>query len=348
MGLFCKSEVFTPSEPAARMLPARMDAILPVIVALNFGRVEKMKAAFFVEHGGPDVLQYGDLPDPVAGPNEVLIDIHAASVNAADAKVRAGHYSQLTNFPYVLGRDFSGIVSAVGDGVDEFAIGDAVFGVCDVGQEGTYAEKIAMKAALIAKKPDSVSHEDIVALGVAGLTAVITLEETLKLKAGETILIQGGAGGVAGLAIQLAKHIGAHVITTASASNHDYVRGLGADEIIDYNAVDFTEVVSGCDAVFDTVGGDVTQRSFAVLKPGGRAAFIASGGTAPIPPRDDVASLRPQVGRDRPHLERIVELLQAGAMTVPDITLYALADAAEAHRVSESRHLRGKLVFKIR
>ena len=307
-----------------------------------------MKAAYFEEHGGPEVLQYGDLPDPVAGPNEVVIDIHAASVNAADAKVRAGHYSQITNFPYVLGRDFSGIVSAVGDGVDEFAIGDAVFGVCDAGQEGTYAEKIAMKAALVAKKPDSISHEDIVALGVAGLTAVITLEEALNLKSGEKILIQGGAGGVAGLAIQLAKHMGAHVITTCSAANIDYVKGLGADEIIDYNAQDFTKVVSGCDAVFDTVGGDVTQRSFAVLKPGGRAAFIASGGTAPAAPRDDVESLRPQVGRDRPHLERIVELIEAGAMTVPEITLYALSDAVEAHKVSESRHLRGKLIFKIR
>ena len=307
-----------------------------------------MKAAYFEEHGGPEVLQYGDLPDPVAGLYEVVIDIHAASVNAADAKVRAGHYSQITNFPYVLGRDFSGIVSAVGDGVDEFAIGDAVFGVCDAGQEGTYAEKIAMKAALVAKKPDSISHEDIVALGVAGLTAVITLEETLNLKSGEKILIQGGAGGVAGLAIQLAKHMGAHVITTCSAANINYVKGLGADEIIDYNAQDFTKVVSGCDAVFDTVGGDVTQRSFAVLKPRGRAAFIASGGTAPAASRDDVESLRPLVGRDRPHLERIVELIEAGAMTVPEITLYALSDAVEAHKVSESRHLRGKLIFKIR
>jgi len=307
-----------------------------------------MKAAFFEEHGGPEVMQYGDLPDPVAGLNEVVIDIHAASVNAADAKVRAGHYSQITNFPYVLGRDFSGIVSAVGDGVDEFAIGEAVFGVCDVGQEGTYAEKIAMKAALVAKKPDSISHEDIVALGVAGLTAVITLEETLNLKSGEKILIQGGAGGVAGLAIQLAKHMGAHVITTCSSANIDYVKGLGADEIIDYNAQDFTKFVSGCDAVFDTVGGDVTQRSFAVLRPGGRAAFIASGGTAPVAPRDDVESLRPQVGRDRPHLERIVELIEAGAMTVPEINLYALSDAVEAHKVSESRHLRGKLILKIR
>ena len=307
-----------------------------------------MKAAYFEEHGGLEVMKYGDLPDPVAGPNEVLIDIHAASVNAADAKVRAGQYSQVSYFPYVLGRDLSGIICGVGDGVDEFAVGDAVFGICDMGQEGTYAEKIVMKAALIAKKPDNLSHEDLAAIGVAGLTAVISLEETLKLQSSETILIQGGAGGVAGIAIQLAKYMGAHVITTASPANHDYVRALGADEIIDYNAQDFTEVVSDCDAVFDTVGGEVTQRSFAVLKPGGRAAFIASGGTAPASPRDDVVSLRPKVGRDRPHLERILELHDAGAFAIPEITLYPLSDAVEAQRVSESRHLRGKLVLKIR
>jgi len=307
-----------------------------------------MKAAYFEEHGGLEVLKYGDLPDPLAGPNEVLIDIHAASVNAADAKVRAGLYSQVSYFPYVLGRDLSGIVCGVGAGVDEFAIGDPVFGVCDMGQEGTYAEKIVMKAALIAKKPDSLSHEDLASIGVAGLTAVISLEETLKLKSGETILIHGGAGGVAGIAIQLAKHMGAHVTTTASLANHDYIRALGADEIIDYNAQDFTQVVSDCDAVFDTVGGEVTQRSFAVLKPGGRAAFIASGGTAPPSPRVDVASLRPKVGRDRPHLERILELLDAGAFTIPEITLFPLSNAVEAQRVSESRHLRGKLVLKIR
>ena len=307
-----------------------------------------MKAAYFEEHGGLEVMKYGDLPDPVAGPNEVLIDIHAASVNAADAKMRAGQYSQVSYFPYVLGRDLSGIICGVGDGVDEFAVGDAVFGICDMGQEGTYAEKIVMKAALIAKKPDNLSHEDLAAIGVAGLTAVISLEETLKLQSSETILIQGGAGGVAGIAIQLAKYMGAHVITTASPANHDYVRALGADEIIDYNAQDFTEVVSDCDAVFDTVGGEVTQRSFAVLKPGGRAAFIASGGTAPASPRDDVVSLRPKVGRDRPHLERILELHDAGAFAIPEITLYPLSDAVEAQRVSESRHLRGKLVLKIR
>lgn len=304
-----------------------------------------MKAAYFEEHGGPDVLKYGDLPDPVAGAGEVVVDIHAASVNGADWKVRAGNYNPVPYFPYVLGRDFSGVIRAVGDGVDEFSAGDAVFGVCDVGQEGTYAEKIVMKAALVARKPDSISHVDMAALALIGLTAVISVEDTLKLKAGEKILIQGGAGGVAGFAIQLAKHIGAKVITTTSAANMEYARGLGADEVIDYNAQDFTEIVSECDAVFDTVGGDVAMRSFAVLKPGGRAAFIASGGTAPEPPRDDVESLRPQVGRDRPHLERIVELVQAGAVTAPEITQYPLSEAVAAQRVSESRHLRGKLVF---
>ncbi len=183
-----------------------------------------------------------------------------------------------------------------------------VFAVCDVGQEGAYAEKIAIKAAIVAKKPPSLSHVDAAALALAGLTALVAVEDTLKLQAGETILVQGGAGGVASFAIQLAKHIGARVITTASAANLAYVRGLGADEVIDYNAQDFTKAVSGCDAVFDTVGGGVTQRSFAVLKPGGRAAFIASGAQAPKPSRGDVQSLRPNVARDRPHLERIVAL----------------------------------------
>ncbi len=306
-----------------------------------------MKAAFIERYGGPEVLKYGDLPDPLAGPGEVVVDVAAASVNAADWKVRAGQYGP-SKFPFALGRDFSGVVSAVGEGVRDLRVGDAVFGVCESGQEGAYAEKIAVKAAIVAKKPDGLSHVDAAALALTGLTAMSAIEDTLKLQRGETILIHGGAGGVASFAIQLAKHIGARVITTASAANHEYVRGLGADEIIDYNAKDFTQVVTSCDAVFDTVGGDVAQRSFAVLKPGGRAAFIASGAQAPKPSRDDVTSLRPPVGRARRHLERIVELFQAGAIRVPEIKLYRLSEAADAHRLSESRHFRGKLVFRVR
>ncbi len=306
-----------------------------------------MKAAFIERFGGPEVVKYGDLPDPVAQPGEVVIDVHAASVNAADWKVRAGQYEQ-AKFPLILGRDFSGVIGSVGEAVTDLKVGDAVFGVCEAGQEGAYAEKIAVKAAIVAKKPGSLSHVNAAALALTGLTALSAIEDTLKLKPGETIFIQGGAGGVAGFAIQLAKHIGARVITTASAPNHDYVRGLGADEIIDYNAVDFTQAVRNCDTVFDTVGGEVAQRSFAVLKPGGRAAFIASGAQAPKPTRDDVVSLRPPVGRARRALERIVELFEAGAIRVPEIKLYRLSQAADAHRLSESRHFRGKLVFQVR
>ena len=308
----------------------------------------KLKAAYIEAHGGPEVLQYGDRPDPIAGPGEVLIDIHAASVNGADWKVRTGAIGPVTDFPYILGRDFSGVVSALGDGVDDLKVGDPVFGVCDVGQEGAYAQKIAMKAAIIAKKPDDLSHVEAASVALIGLTALVTIEDTLELKHGDTILIQGGAGGVASFAIQLAKHIGALVITTASAANHDYLRDLGADEIIDYNVQDFTDRGPDCDAVFDTVGGDVAMRSFDVLKPGGRAAFIASGATAPEPQRNDVRSLRPDVGRDRPHLERILDLVARGVVNIPQITQYELSDAIAAHRISEARHLRGKLVFKIR
>jgi len=306
-----------------------------------------MKAAYIERYGGPDVFQYGDLPDPVAGPGEVVIDIVAASINAADWKVRLGDYKH-TKFPLIPGRDFSGVVSAVGEGVEDLAVGDAVFGVCAAGQEGAYAEKIAVKAAIVARKPNDLSHVDVAALALTGITALSAIEDTLKLQRGEKILIQGGAGGVAGFAIQLAKHIGAHVITTASAANHDYVRSLGADEVIDYNARDFTQAVAGCDAVFDTVGGDVALRSFAVLKPGGRAAFVASGLQAPKPERSDVTSLRPPVARARRPLERIVELVRAGAVRVPEIKLYRLSEAADAHRLSESRHFRGKLVFQVR
>ncbi len=307
-----------------------------------------MKAAVITANGGLDVFAYGDVADPVAGKGEVVVDIHAASINGADWKSRAGGYGSGMKFPYILGRDFSGVVSAVDEGVSDLKVGDEVFGVCAVGQEGTYCEKIAVKADIVAKKPASLSHIDAAALALIGLTALVSVEDTLKLQKGEKILVQGGAGGVAGFAIELAKHLGAHVATTCSTKNIDYVKKLGADVTVDYTKQDFTQVLKDYDCVFDTVGGDVTQKSFAVLKSGGRAAFIASGNAAPKPPRDDVTSLRPAVGRDREHLQRICDLHAAAAVSVPAITLFALSDAARAHEISEGRHLTGKLVFKIK
>ena len=304
-----------------------------------------MKASFIRRFGGPEVLEYGELPDPAPGAGDLLVEIHAASVNAADWKMRAGHYGAAVSLPHVPGRDFSGVIVSSGG---FFKPGEAVFGVCEVPREGAYAERIAIREAIVARKPEQLTHVQLAAIALAGLTAVVSLEETLQLKRGETILIQGGAGGVAGFAIALAKHLGARVITTTSADNHDYVRKLGADEVIDYRSQDFTKVVKGVDTVFDTVGGEVTAKSFAVLKPGGRLASIAVGGTAPASPRADVQSLRPKVDRDRAHLERVAALVTQGAVKLPDIKEYPLAKAADAHRVSEARHLRGKLVLRVR
>lgn len=308
-----------------------------------------MKAMLLTGHGGPEMMKYGEAPDPKAGPGELVVDIHAASVNGADPKVRRGNGRyKLDKFPHIMGRDFSGVVSAVGAGVTDFKVGDAVFGVTDVGIEGTYAEKIAIKAAIVAKKPTTLSHAEAAALGLISLTALISIEDTLQLKKGQTILIQGGAGGVAGFAVQLAKHIGATVISTASAGNVAYVRSLGADRVIDYNKEDFAKIGPICDAVFDTVGGNVRAGCYSVLKPGGMLAWIAPVPEGFEPDRKDVQTLRPNVIRGRVFLDRMLTLLAAGAVRPPAIHRYKLGDAAEAHKVSEGRHLQGKLVLEMR
>jgi NADPH:quinone reductase-like Zn-dependent oxidoreductase len=307
-----------------------------------------MKAAFFRQHGGPEVLEFGDYPDPVAKPGEVLVDVHAASVNGADWRVVAGSYGPVSIFPYAPGRDFSGVVSALGEGVTDFQVGDEVFGVCDVGIEAAYAEKVAIRAPLLARKPSGLSHVEAASVALIGLTALCAVEDTLQVRAGETVLVQGGAGGVASFAIQVARHTGCRVISTTSAANIDYVHSLGADLVIDYNKDDFTQRVSGADAVFDTVGGDVAIRSYLVLRPGGRAAFIASGPKPPPTPRTDVIGLRPAVGRDRAHLDRIRTLVSEGAVRVPEITVFPLAEAARANTLSRGRHFRGKLVLQVR
>ena len=309
-----------------------------------------MKAILMNGYGGPEVLQYGDAPDPLAGPGEIVVDIHAASLNPSDWKSREGHHGSDPKmpFPHILGRDFSGVVREAGPSAGEFSEGDAVFGVLDQGNEGAYAEVLAIKANIVTIKPPTLSHIEAAAFALIGLTALVALEDTALLKSGETILIHGGAGGVGGFAVQYAKHIGAKVFTTASARNHEYVCGLGADEAIDYSTQDFTEAVPTCDVVFDTIGGDVHARSFSVLKPGGRLIHVAAGPKGFEPPRSDITVIRPKVPRDRKHLDRIVELVESGGVKPPEIIQMPLAEAGAAQEISKTGHARGKIILVVR
>ena len=303
-----------------------------------------MKAIAFNGIGGD--LEYVEVPDPVAVNAELVIEIHAASVNPADHKLRDGHYGGLYELqsPHISGRDFSGVVCKLGNGVTEFSVGDPVFGVMDVGREGGYAEYVAEKASLVARKPDFISHAEAAALALTGLTAIISLD-TGKLQANEKILIQGGAGGVGSFAVQYAKHLGAYVAATASAGNHSYVQAMGADEVIDYNAVEFRDAISGCDMVFDTVGLETHRQSYDVLRPGGRMVYVSPQPDNFEVPRYDVEVIRPKVGRSREVLERILSLTKSGEIKIPDIEIMPLTNAAAAQEKSKTGHVRGKIVL---
>jgi NADPH:quinone reductase-like Zn-dependent oxidoreductase len=304
-----------------------------------------VRAIVFNEYGGPEVLRYGEADDPSAGPGEIVVNVHAASINGADAKTRSGGGIYKALFPHILGRDFSGIVSAVGPGVSDIAIGDAVFGVLDQGKDGAYAEKLVTRAELVIRKPDWLSHVEAAAVALTGITAVWALEDTARLQAGETVLVHGSAGGVGTFAVQLVRHLGAKVIATASSVNRHYVLGLGADQVIDYSTEDFRSVAPPCDVVFDTVGGETQVLSYEVLKPSGRLVWIASAPPGFVAQRKDVSAKRPDVRRDRAHLRRVLNLLEVGAVSPPTVQTFALRDAAEAHRVAAMRHVMGKLVL---
>jgi len=309
-----------------------------------------MKAIVLDDYGKPEKLTLREIADPSPGEGEIVADIHAASVNPVDWKIGSGYRrdAMKLSFPHILGVDFSGVVAETGPGVTDLKPGDEVYGVGPQNRWGCYAEKVAIAAGMVGLKPASLSHVEAAALALIGLTALVSLEDVAKLGSGQRILIHAGAGGVGSFALQYARHVGAEVITTASAANHDYVRGLGADRVIDYNTEDFTEAVSDCDVVYDTIGGEVHRRSFQVLKPGGKLIHIAPPPAGMTPPRNDVTVIRPQVDRDRAHMDRIGELVAEGAVRAPEIATMPLAETQAAHDLSRQGHVRGKIVLVVR
>lgn len=232
--------------------------------------------AYAIDGYGAD-LRLVERPEPVAGTGEVVVEVKAASGNPLDAKIRAGDFKAFLKFdmPLVLGNDMAGTVVAVGYGVTRFRVGDEVFAKVDIARIGTFAERIAVGVGDLARKPANLSMAEAASLPLVALTAWQVLVERADLKAGQKVLIHAGAGGVGTIAIQLAKHLGATVATTASASNLELVRSLGADVAIDYRNDDFTKRLRDYDVVLTSLDGDVLERSLEVLRPGGRLISLS-------------------------------------------------------------------------
>lgn len=236
-----------------------------------------MKAFILDRYGKKQNLRLGDWPEPAPGPDDVLIDVAAAGLNMLDSKIRDGEFKPLLHYkpPFVLGHDVAGTVISVGANVQRFKPGDAVYGRPRDGQIGAFAERISVKAADLAPKPENLSMAEAAASPLVGLTAWQVLVETAQIKPGQKVLIHAGTGGVGTIAIQLAKHLGATVATTASAKNADLLHELGADIVIDYKTQDFATMLSGYDLVLNSLDGPTLEKSVQVLKPGGKLISIS-------------------------------------------------------------------------
>jgi NADPH:quinone reductase-like Zn-dependent oxidoreductase len=308
-----------------------------------------MKAIRISAFGGPDVLRLEDLPIPEPRRSEFLVKVQAASVNPVDYKIREGKYPPVPadKLPLVMGRDIAGIVAARGpDAGDQLREGDAVYAMLGPGSGG-YAEYAVVTATEATRRPAAADSIAAAAVPLAGLTAWQGLFRYGALKEGQRVLIHGGSGGVGHFAIQFAKAKGAHVITTASGRHLDFVRSIGADEAIDYKKQRFEEVVHNVDLVYDLIGGDTQQRSFAALKRGG---ILVSTLTEPDQEKaraHGVRALRYAVQENAAELDEIARLIDAGKVKPKVSKIFPLAEAAGAQHYLAGQHPEGKVVLRV-
>lgn len=311
--------------------------------------METMKAVRIHSYGGPEVLAYEDAPRPQPGPRELLVRVHGAGVNPVDWKIREGYLREMLHhaFPLVMGWDVSGTVAAVGPGVERFKVGDEVFSRPDILRDGTYAEYVAIREREAALKPRTVGHLHAAAIPLAGITAWKSLIETAGVAPGQKVLIHGGAGGVGGYGVQLAKLRGATVFATASAANHDYLRKLGADETIDYTTVRFEDVVEGVDVVFDTIGGETQERSWQVLKKDGILVSVIAPPSAEKAARLGVRQAFVFIQPDAAVLTELAKLVDARKFRPCLERVLPLNEAAAAQELNKGGHGRGKIVLRV-
>ncbi|MFC5664319.1 NADP-dependent oxidoreductase [Kitasatospora misakiensis] len=307
-----------------------------------------MRAVVVERWGGPENLVEREVERPEPGLNEVLVRVHAAGVNPVDWKTRtSGGLIEWGAVPAV-GWDVSGTVEAVGPGVGVFRPGDEVFGMpLFPRQAGGYAEYVVAPARHFAPKPAGLTHVEAAALPLAALTAWQTLVDTADVRPGERVLVHAAAGGVGHFAVQIAKARGAYVIGTASAGKHDLVRGLGADEVIDYRAVPFEDAVSDVDVVLDGIGGETAERSLKVLRPGGRLITLPGSDDVPAAVPDGVRAEWVMVEPDHLGLREIAALVERGALRPVVETVLPLSEAAKAHELGERGRTTGKIVLTV-
>ncbi len=312
--------------------------------------MDTMKAVRFHQYGGPEVLVYEDAPKPVPESGDVLVKVHATSVNPIDWKGRAGYLKMLSEYPmpFIVGWDVSGVVESVGKDVTQWKPGDEVYGRPDIWRQGAYAEYVAVRAGEIARKPKNLDHVHAAALPLVGLTAWQALFEAADLKPGQKVLIHAAAGGVGHLAVQFAKLKGLYVAGTASGRNQDFLKQLGCDLPINYETTRFEDVVHDFDAVIESMGGEVRNRSWKVLKKGGILVALIG----PPASEDDAKAhgVRATIiwAQSKPeHLDEIARLADAGQVHPEIAAVFPLREAAKAHELIQTEHVRGKIVLQV-
>ncbi|MBI4054115.1 MAG: NADP-dependent oxidoreductase [Candidatus Doudnabacteria bacterium] len=312
-----------------------------------------MRAVQINQYGGTEVIKVNqDIPKPSVQPGQVLVEVHAVSLNRIDSFLRSGYLQQMMpmQLPLTLAGDFAGTISEVGEGVTDFKVGDEAYGQAGVyqGGSGSLAEFTVAASGKVAKKPTTVGMNEAASLPLVGASAIQGLEEHIQTKTGQNILIHGGAGGIGSLAIQLAKFHGAYVAATVADSEADFAKSLGANQVIDYTTQDFTKVLKDFDAVFDLVGGETATKSFKVLKKGGVLVSMAGQPDQQLAKEHEVTAIAQMTQTSTRQLIRLAELVDSGKIKPQVDKVFAFTEAKEAFDYFEQEHPKGKVGLKLK
>lgn len=311
-----------------------------------------MKAIAIEQYGGKEQLKEINIPKPTPKEKQVIVKLHATSINPIDWKLREGYLKAMMpfEFPIILGWDVAGIVEEVGEHVQDFKVGDRIFARPETTNRGTYAEYTIVDTHLLTKIPDNIGFEEAACVPLAGLTAWQCLFDFGNIQKGDKVLIHAGAGGVGTFAIQLAKNVGAYVAATAGTNNVEFLKSLGADEVIDYKKQDFEKVLTEFDFVLDSLGGENQEKSFTVLKEGGKLASIVSEPNQEKAKQKNIKSGNVWLVPNGQQLEKIANLLGQNKLRVIIGHKFPFSEEGikEAHALSESHHAKGKIVIQIK